>query len=237
MPKNRKPFTPKHSKEPARIRDIKGGDWYWIRRNIIKLHAKDLGSSGIAVYNALTYYADSKTQVCFPTRKTIAHVLGLSRRTVTRKINLLENLGLIAVEKTGISYRYFLYESPLEWTKKTGTEDKKSTSQATLWNTNNNQITRVNNNNRKNKYFKASKRCIPKSKEELLACDLAEALNDDLNFGIYLFYTKKYPETFLRRTLGEVKEMPAEKIKKGRAALFHYLIKKHAPKTTEGFRD
>ena len=63
-----------------------------------------------------------------------------------------------------------------------------------------------------------------------LALDLADELNDRKNLSLYLRYTRKYPESFLRRVLGEVKEIPFERIKKSKAAIFSYLVKKYADK-------
>ena len=73
----------------------------------------------------------------------------------------------------------------------------------------------------------------PKSRRERLALDLAEALNDHKGLALYLSYSKRYPESLLRRVLGEVKEIPDEKIKKSRGALFNHLIQKYAQKTSE----
>ena len=103
-------------------------------------------------------------------------------------------------------------------------------------NTNNNKLTRINNNTDiDNKNFlnfnpNTHKSFRPRSRQELLALDLAEVLNDHKNLALYLFYSKKYPESFLRKVLGEVKEIPAEKIKKSKGALFNYLIKKYDKK-------
>jgi len=158
-----------------RIRALNNGEWYWIARKILRAHSKKIGPSGIAVYNALASFADSKTQICFPTRKTIARVLGLSRKTVTRKIRMLQELGLISVEKAGVSYRYLLLEPSSKGTNQTPGGEKSDTSQGTPRNTNNNQISRINNNNKR---FNKTKGFTPHSRTELLACDLAEALND-----------------------------------------------------------
>jgi hypothetical protein len=68
---------------------------------------------------------------------------------------------------------------------------------------------------------------IPRTREELLALDLAEGLNDRKSLPLYLTYARRYPEGFLRRTLGAVKEIPDDKIKKSRGALFNYIIRKH----------
>ena len=65
------------------------------------------------------------------------------------------------------------------------------------------------------------------TKKELLARDLAAGLDDEANLRFYLSVCRKYPEGFLRKTYGQVKEIPLNKIKKSRGALFNYLIQKH----------
>jgi len=77
---------------------------------------------------------------------------------------------------------------------------------------------------------------IPRTREELLAFDLAEALDDRRSLPVYLSYARKYPESFLRNILGNVKEIPISKIKKSRAALFNFLIKKYAQGNDQGYR-
>ena len=68
------------------------------------------------------------------------------------------------------------------------------------------------------------------SKSELLAHDLAEALNDRNHYTIYLSYAKQYSESFLRRVLAETKMTPDRKIRKSRSALFNYLVYHYAAK-------
>ena len=65
------------------------------------------------------------------------------------------------------------------------------------------------------------------TKEELLAKDLAEGLDDKANFGFYLSVSRKYPEGFLRKIYSQVKEIPLNKIKKSKGALFNYLVQKY----------
>ena len=65
------------------------------------------------------------------------------------------------------------------------------------------------------------------TKEELLAKDLAEGLDDKVNLGFYLSVSRKYPEDFLRKIYSQVKEIPLSKIKKSKGALFNYLIQKY----------
>ena len=61
-----------------------------------------------------------------------------------------------------------------------------------------------------------------------MARELAFSLNDPECLSLYESYTQTYPESLLRKILGEVLEVPAERIKKSRGALFTYLLKKYA---------
>ncbi len=66
-----------------------------------------------------------------------------------------------------------------------------------------------------------------KTREELLAYDLAQALDDLPGFIFYLSLARKYPASLLRETLGRVMEIPSDEIKTSRGALFNFLIQKH----------
>ena len=68
---------------------------------------------------------------------------------------------------------------------------------------------------------------IPLTKEEILAGDLAEGLNDKENLRFYLWASRKYPEGLLRKTYSHVKQIPEKKIRKSKGALFNYLIQKY----------
>jgi DNA-binding MarR family transcriptional regulator len=81
------------------IRRIENGDWYWIGKKFLRIHARNLGASGIAVYNALASFANAKTQSCFPSQSTIGKITGMSKRTVSLKMRQLERVGLIRREK------------------------------------------------------------------------------------------------------------------------------------------
>jgi len=76
--------------------------------------------------------------------------------------------------------------------------------------------------------FKNLKPSACKTREELLAYDLAQALHDLAGFPLYLSYARKYPESLLRETVGRVREVPTSKIKTSRGALFNFLIQHHA---------
>jgi len=78
--------------------------------------------------------------------------------------------------------------------------------------------------------LKGIARFKPKNRQQLLACDLARELHDSKGLPFYLSCTKKYPEPVIRKVLGQVKEMPSEKITKSRAALFNHLIQQYVKK-------
>lgn len=67
----------------------------------------------------------------------------------------------------------------------------------------------------------------PESREELLALDLSEALNDHDGFPYYLTVAQKYPESHIRRVLRQVCEVPPERIRTSRGALFNWLIHRY----------
>ena len=71
------------------------------------------------------------------------------------------------------------------------------------------------------------------ARQELLAWELARALDDHGGIRLYRSYCRKYPEELLRKALSEIQEVPANKIKKGHAALFNYLVQQYAQGTTE----
>ena len=77
----------------------------------------------------------------------------------------------------------------------------------------------------------------PKTKEELLAVDIATEFNDLKSLPLYISYCKKYPEPLIRRVFEKVKETPLHKIKKSRGALFNYLIQKHVQGTNQNLGD
>jgi hypothetical protein len=68
---------------------------------------------------------------------------------------------------------------------------------------------------------------------ELLAWELAKALDDPAGINLYRSYCHRYPEELVRRALNEAGQVPAIKLKKGRIALFCYLLQHHAQGTTK----
>lgn len=134
-----------------KIRCLQNGQWYWISRAILKRYGRILKSSGLAVYNALASYSNSKTQTCFPTQKAIADRIGLCRETVNRKVGLLKAIGLIKVKRLRGRCLYFLLKPDviLNHTRCDG----RITKDVILCHTNNNKKIKIYNKNKGTESF------------------------------------------------------------------------------------
>ncbi len=224
----------------TKIRSLKNGGWYWNDKRIISEYARRIRPSGLAVYDVLSYFANSKIQTCYPTKKAIADILGISRKTVSRKIKLLTEIGLVKKEIFKGRRIYSLLEA--RETNGTPGGDKRDTTGGTSGITNKNNITRIINNivnDDMNISFteRSSKDFKPETREELLALDLAQGLHDLKSLGLYLHYAETLPESRLRNTMSEVKHLPDNQIKKSRAALFNHIIQKYVKGTSPHYRD
>ena len=62
------------------------------------------------------------------------------------------------------------------------------------------------------------------SKEEKLAREIADALDDNDSLTVHIGFVEKYSEAFLRKTLQRVLSIPEAQIRKTRGALFTYLV-------------
>lgn len=70
------------------------------------------------------------------------------------------------------------------------------------------------------------------AKHELLAWDLAKALDDADGIRLYRVYSQRYSEELLRKVLDEVQQVPVHRIKRSRAALFVHLVQHYAKGAT-----
>lgn len=68
---------------------------------------------------------------------------------------------------------------------------------------------------------------LPQSKRGHLARMMAQAFNDSERVNLYLSYCKKYPLSLVFRAFAEAKAVPGNQVRKSRAAIFFYLIKKY----------
>ncbi|MBI5037730.1 MAG: hypothetical protein HZC01_03465 [Candidatus Kerfeldbacteria bacterium] len=69
---------------------------------------------------------------------------------------------------------------------------------------------------------------VPRNEREELALEVARTLREEHRLPIYLELCKTHSVEAIRRSLDEVKRVPESKIRKSKAALFTYLLKKHA---------
>lgn len=133
-------------KNGGQVRRIDDKNWYWISRSILKQYGHILKPTGLAVYNVLASYANSKSQTCFPSQQTIADRIGLCRETVNRKVKLLGEKRLIRVKRLKGRCLYFLLRPDV--TLNHNGCDGRITRYVTQDHTNNNkEIKLINKNN------------------------------------------------------------------------------------------
>jgi DNA-binding MarR family transcriptional regulator len=135
----------KYGERENNIRSIGDKNWYWVSKSVLNQYGQILRSSGIAVYSVLASYANSKSQTCFPTQQVIAVRIGLSRKTVNRKVKILKYLKLIRVRRTRGRCIYFLLKPDAP--NGIQARDKRDTRDETSGNINNNKYTKINNKN------------------------------------------------------------------------------------------
>ena len=64
-----------------------------------------------------------------------------------------------------------------------------------------------------------------------LAHEIASSLEDMEALPLYVAFTKKYSEAFLRKILLRVLSVPDHKIKRTRGALFTFLVQQHGQRS------
>jgi DNA-binding transcriptional MocR family regulator len=214
--------------ENINAREMKAGEWYWVAKAVIQKYAPDIGCMAMAVYHLLASMADEH-QRCFPSQKYIAEKLGFSRATVNRAIKTLAESKLIYIQRRQRYHHVYYLLNVGSFNRETQMSHRRN-SDVKQGDTNKNYITRFNNDSIVDIKKMTKKDSFPTTRLELLAYDITKALNDPGNMALYLSYARKYPESYLRQILSEVKLTPAHKIKKSRSALFMYLVHLHAHK-------
>lgn len=68
---------------------------------------------------------------------------------------------------------------------------------------------------------------VPRNEREELALEVARTLHEEHRLPVYLELCKTHSTEVIRRSLEEVKRVPESRIRKSKAALFTYLLKKH----------
>lgn len=216
------------------------------------VHRKRMGSA-VWLFLYLLVNADRKTGSLFRKIKTMSSDMGTTRDMTMRWLVILRERGYIATTSTGrcLSIQINKWRTP-----KVGCirHQGRQTSDGRGWNlaekmrsaepqneanvsikkieassSIDNSINKILNididKGLANRTFKDFN---PQNKMELFALDLADAFSDRDNMPLYLSYAGKYSEQILRSIMEEVKEIPLEKIKKSRGALFNHLVQKYA---------
>jgi transposase len=80
------------------VRNIKDSDWYWIPRRVFEDYASKIGVIGLALYNAYSSYARDKG-IAYPSQKVISQKLGISIKTIIKYNKILQDNGLIKIER------------------------------------------------------------------------------------------------------------------------------------------
>lgn len=77
----------------------------------------------------------------------------------------------------------------------------------------------------------SEKEITAKGHEEAVASELAEKLGDPKGIAVYRTIAKEYEESYIRSILSQVLDVPLDRIRTTRGALFTWLIKHHADRT------
>ena len=85
--------------ERIEIRDLRDGNFLWIDKAALRLISENAGTTAVAVYSWLCYYANFKAQDCFPSITTLAYHCGVSRRTIMRAVKELEYMKAVSIER------------------------------------------------------------------------------------------------------------------------------------------
>jgi transcription initiation factor IIE alpha subunit len=80
------------------IKDIRDQDGYWVSTGVLNEYASKVGVIGFAIYLAYVVYAKD---LVLPSEEEIAEKLRISMRTLRKYKRILEEYGLIKVERGG----------------------------------------------------------------------------------------------------------------------------------------
>lgn len=91
-------YNPSSEDLPFTVLDRRRRGYFTIDNVLLDAYGAQLGPHGIAVYAALSRFANQE-QECWPTYRTITDRTGVSRRQIVREIEKLEALKIIAVTR------------------------------------------------------------------------------------------------------------------------------------------
>lgn len=79
--------------------DERRHNFFCLDNEVIEIYGREMGPLGIAVYATLVKHAERGSRTCYPSYKTIADLIGVSRNTAMAGVRKLVSLKLIRVEK------------------------------------------------------------------------------------------------------------------------------------------
>jgi transcription initiation factor IIE alpha subunit len=80
------------------IKDVRDQDWQWVSARVLNEYASKVGVIGFALYLAYLVYSKDPFP---PSEEEVAEKLGISMRTLKNYKRILEEHGLIKVEREG----------------------------------------------------------------------------------------------------------------------------------------
>jgi DNA-binding transcriptional ArsR family regulator len=94
------------------VRSGRRANFYITENSFIDHYAREVGTTGIAVYHALARHANCETRSTWIGTAKVAELLGVEQRTVQRALKKLESLNLIRIIRSSNMTTYFLVPVP-----------------------------------------------------------------------------------------------------------------------------
>ena len=94
------------------VRSGRRANFYITENSFIDHYAREVGTTGIAVYHTLARYANCETRSTWVGTARVADLLGVDQRTVQRALKKLESLNLIRIIRSSNMTTYFLVPVP-----------------------------------------------------------------------------------------------------------------------------
>jgi helix-turn-helix protein len=81
------------------VKDKRENNFFILDDELIEEYGKDIGPLGVAIYAVLVKFANRSDNSCYPSYKTIADRLGISKSTAVKGVQLLIDKGLISYQR------------------------------------------------------------------------------------------------------------------------------------------
>jgi len=94
------------------VRSGRRANFYITENSFIDHYAREVGTTGIAVYHTLARYANCETRSTWVGTARVADLLGVDQRTVQRALKKLESLNLIRIIRSSSMTTYYLVPVP-----------------------------------------------------------------------------------------------------------------------------